>query len=348
MSNGNSANPNKATPVTLRVVVVVALALLFWKLAPVLLLAFGGVLLSIFLRTLGVWVSKWTGLSAVWSLAIVLVALGSLTAASIYLSGDLVAKQMTELVDQVPRSLEKISIYFKNYEWGKWLAERAPSSAEDLPVPGKDVASYALGALSSVTGGIMGGIVAALIVFVLAMYLSFDPDTYINGAIRLLPVRKRERILSVLKEVHETLQMWLLGKILSMIVVGVLTSIGLELIGVPLALALGIIAALLTFVPNFGPILSALPAVLLAFVDSPMRALYVILLYLGIQTVESYLITPLIQRKTVSLPPALTISTQIGLGILFGIGGVVFATPLTAGALVLLKRLYVEDVLETA
>jgi predicted PurR-regulated permease PerM len=343
MSSGNGVCPSKVTPMALRVVVVVALALLFWKFAPVLLLAFGGVLLSIFLRTLGIWVSKWTGISVGWSLPIVLVTLGVLSAAGIYLSGDPVAKQMTELVDQVPRSLEKISNDLKKYEWGKWLVEKVPTSAQDLPVSRKDVASYASGALSSVTGGI----VAALIVLVLAVYLSFDPDTYISGAIRLFPVRKRKRILSVLKEVYETLQMWLLGNILSMIVVGVLTSIGLWIIGVPLSLALGVIAALLTFVPNFGPILSALPAVLLAFVDSPMRALYVILLYLGIQTVESYLITPLIQQKTVSLPPALTISTQIGLGILFGAGGVVFATPLTAGALVLLKRLYVEDMLET-
>lgn len=343
MSSGNGVSPCKVTPMALKVIVVVALALLAWKFAPVLLLVFGGVLVSIFIRTLGIWVSKWTRLPAVWSVAIVLVALGLLSAGGMYLSGDPIAKQMTELADQVPRSLEKISDDLKTYEWGKWLVEKVPDSAQDLPVSSNDVASYASGALSSVTGGI----VAALIVLVLAMYLSFDPDIYVRGTVRLFPVRKRERIMSVLKEVHETLQMWLLGKILSMIVVGVLTSTGLWLIGVPLALALGVIAALLTFVPNFGPILSALPAVLLAFVDSPMRALYVIFLYLGIQTVESYLITPLIQQKTVSLPPALTISTQIGLGILFGVGGVVFATPLTAGALVLVKRLYVEDGLET-
>jgi predicted PurR-regulated permease PerM len=342
MASGSGASPYKVTPMALRAVVVVALALLFWKFAPVLLLAFGGVLVAIFLRTIGDWVSKWTGLPAVWSLAIVLVLLGLLSAAGIYLSGDPVAKQMTELADQVPRSIEKISDDLKQFVWGKWLVEKVPTSAQDLPVSREDVASYASGALSSVTGGI----VAALIVLVLSIYLSFDPDTYISGAIRLFPVRKRKRLLSVLKEVHETLQMWLLGKFLSMIVVGVLTSTGLWIIGVPLALALGVIAALLTFVPNFGPILSALPAILLAFVDAPMRAFYVFLLYFGIQTFESYLITPLIQQKTVSLPPALTISTQISLGILFGAGGIVFATPLTAAALVLLKRLYVEDMLE--
>lgn len=343
MSSGNDLIPCQVSSIALKVVLVVALALLAWKFAPVLLLAFGGVLVSIFIRTLGSWVSKLTRLPAAWSVALVLVAIGLLSAGGIYVSGDPIAKQMTELADQVPRSLEKISNDLKKFEWGKWLVEKAPTSSQDLPVSKKDLASYASGALSSFTDGI----VAALIVLALAMYLSFDPEIYIRGAIRLFPVRKRERMMTVLKEVHETLQMWLLGKILSMIVVGVLTSIGLWLIGVPLALALGFIAALLTFVPNFGPILSALPAVLLAFVDSPMRALYVIMLYLGIQTVESYLITPLIQKKTVSLPPALTISTQIGMGILFGVGGVVLATPLTAGALVLVKRLYVEDGLET-
>jgi predicted PurR-regulated permease PerM len=99
-------------------------------------------------------------------------------------------------------------------------------------------------------------------------------------------------------------------------------------------------------VPNIGPILSVVPALLLAFVDSPARALYVIILYLSIQTVESYILTPLIQRRAVSLPPALTISAQVGMGLLFGVGGVIFATPLIAGALVVIRKLYVEDVLE--
>lgn len=98
--------------------------------------------------------------------------------------------------------------------------------------------------------------------------------------------------------------------------------------------------------PNFGPVISAVPAVLLGFVQSPMTAAHVALLYLAIQTVESYLITPLIQQRTVSLPPALTISAQVGMGILFGAGGIVLATPIAAAALVAVTRLYVEDALE--
>ena len=106
------------------------------------------------------------------------------------------------------------------------------------------------------------------------------------------------------------------------------------------------IAAVLTFIPNVGPILAAVPAMLLALADSPMKVLYVVALYTGIQTVESYLVTPLIQRRTVSIPPALTLSAQILAGVIFGIVGVALATPLAVAALVLVHELYVRDVLE--
>ena len=332
----------RVVAVTLVVVVIIAIALLSWELAPVLLLFFGGILAAIFLRALAGYVSRWTQLSNGWSLTIVLIGLSALAAGGFYFGGQAIATQMTELYDQVPLSLEKIREDLSQYEFGRWLIDKAPSSTEDVPISGEAISSYASNALLSLSGGFA----AAVIVLFLAMYLAFDPETYVEGALRLLPLRKRKRVQTVLTEVHETLEWWLLGKIVSMLLVGIATSLGLALIGIPLAMALGVVAALLTFVPNFGPILSAIPAVLLAFVDSPMMAIYVVILYVVIQTVESYLITPLIQQKTVSLPPALTISTQVGMGILFGAAGVVLATPFTAAMLVLVKRLYVEDALE--
>ena len=150
----------------------------------------------------------------------------------------------------------------------------------------------------------------------------------------------------MLHEVHEVLRWWLLGKMVAMVLVGTLTTIGLWLLGIPLPVALGVIAAMLTFIPNFGPVLSAIPALLLAFVASPMSAVYVGLLYLVIQTVESYLITPLIQQRTVSLPPALTVLAQVGMGVLFGVPGIVLAAPMAAMAMVLVTKLYIEDRLE--
>lgn len=131
-----------------------------------------------------------------------------------------------------------------------------------------------------------------------------------------------------------------------MAIIGACTAVGLWALGVPLALTLALLAAALTFVPNFGPILAAVPAVLLGLLESPTKALYVVLLYVGVQTVESYVLTPLIQKRTVSAPPALTILAQVLLGVLVGGLGVVLATPLTAVALVLARELYVRDVLE--
>ena len=152
----------------------------------------------------------------------------------------------------------------------------------------------------------------------------------------------RGSLREVLAAVGSTLRWWLWGKLLGMLVIGVLTTLGLWRLGVPLALTLGLLAALLTFIPNIGPILAVIPAALL---DSPAKALYVLGLYLPIQTVESYLITPLVQRLTISMPSALTITAQLVLGVLLGAMGVVLATPLTAAAVVLMKMLYVEDAL---
>ncbi len=124
-----------------------------------------------------------------------------------------------------------------------------------------------------------------------------------------------------------------------------ITTLGLWLLNVPLALALGLLAALGELVPNFGPLLAFIPAILLAFTDSTTRALAVFGLYLGVQGFESYVLTPLVEKRAVSLPPALTMTAQVLLGLLAGGLGLVLAAPLMATAMVLVQRLYVEDVL---
>lgn len=329
---------------TLIVIVITALAAGIWQLSSLMLLGFGAILIAIFLRALADWGARWTGMSAGWSLlAVVVVLMGSLGAA-FYLGGQAFATQISELADRVPKSLEKIREDMSQYEWGRWVVRRLHNTTDDVQVSNQELATYASGALTSATG-VLGG---AVVVLFLALYLAYQPRPYIEGFLRLIPVGKRDRVAEVLAEVHTTLRGWLFGVIISMALVGVLTSVGLSLLGVQPALALGGIAAILTFIPNFGPVISAIPAVLLAFVESPTTALYVVALYLGIQTVESYLITPVIQREAADVPPVLTIVAQVGLGILWGIAGVVLATPLVAAVLVLVQRLYVEDFLEGA
>ncbi|NOT46231.1 MAG: AI-2E family transporter, partial [Acidobacteria bacterium] len=161
----------------------------------------------------------------------------------------------------------------------------------------------------------------------------------------LFPLRRRTRVREILFAISDTLRWWLIGKVGSMIFIGLLTWIGLSILGVPLALTLGLIAGLLSFIPNFGPIISALPALLLAFIESPTTALYVLILYVGVQLIESNVVTPFIERKTVEIPPALTIVFQLALAVLVGGLGLVLATPLLAVLLVVIQMVYVEDVL---
>jgi predicted PurR-regulated permease PerM len=130
-----------------------------------------------------------------------------------------------------------------------------------------------------------------------------------------------------------------------MAVVGFLTAVGLWVAGIPLAFVLGLIAALLSFVPYIGPIASVVPAALVALAESPTKVLYVFIIYGVVQLLESYLITPLIQERAVSIPPAVLISAQVIMGILAGAIGVLMATPLAVVLIVLVQMLYLADVL---
>jgi predicted PurR-regulated permease PerM len=135
------------------------------------------------------------------------------------------------------------------------------------------------------------------------------------------------------------LRNWLGGQLVAMVVVGVVTGVGLALLDVPLALSLATIAALLEFIPFLGPIIAAIPAILIAFTVDPMTALYVLLLYVGVQQLEGYVLTPLVQRWAVELPPALGVLSVVVLGVLFGVPGALFAVPLTIVAIVLVREL---------
>lgn len=187
-------------------------------------------------------------------------------------------------------------------------------NANELVPDKADVLARVTGVFSTTFGAIAN----FFIIIFIGLYVAAEPRLYSDGLIRLVPLNRRQRAREVLDEVGSTLRWWLIGKVASMIVVGVSTVVGLWLLDIPLALTLGLLAALLTFIPNVGPILSVVPAMLLALMQSPMQALYVALLYLGIQTVESYFLTPLMQKRTVSLPPALTIFTQVLFGVMVG------------------------------
>ena len=294
---------------------------------------------AIFLRGVSDWVSERTQLSGGWSLALVTLSLISILGICIWLLAPDVAEQIDELQKSLPQSVRHLSERVEQYEWATDSAQ-LPNPSELLP--GRTNVLARVTGIFSTTLGIIANLV---IIISLGLYLAVEPRLYTRGVIRLVPASRRERSRAVLDEVGKTLRWWLIGKAASMVVIGALTAFGLWMLNVPLALTLGLLAAALTFIPNIGPILAVVPAALLALLQSPTRALYVLLLYLVIQTVESYLLTPIVQRRTVQLPPALTIFSQVLLGVLLGGLGLALATPITAAALVIVRMVYVEDAL---
>lgn len=142
------------------------------------------------------------------------------------------------------------------------------------------------------------------------------------------------------------LSWWLVGRFASMAAVGVLTTLALSAIDMPLALVLGVIAGLFSFVPYIGPISSAVPAILIGLTESPWMAVYVVVIYAVIQFLEGNFITPLIQRRAVSLAPAVLLFSQFAMAVFYGLFGVLLATPLAIVLIVLVQMLYVQDVVK--
>ncbi|MEC4723100.1 AI-2E family transporter [Noviherbaspirillum sp. CPCC 100848] len=318
----------------------VAVAGIVWYAADVLMLVFACILFAILLFDISRRVRQWLHLPHWMALSLVVTLLLLVFAGAGWLMAPQVSQQAGELANTVPQAL-------KNLQERMSQAPLMAQLMDGLPPPDQMAEKLAsllprAGLFFSGLLGVVGNI--AIIVFV-GIYLAYQPGVYINGIVTLVPQRKRARVRQVFDELGRTLGQWLAGKAISMLVVGVVTTAGLVMLDIPLALVLGIIAGLLDFIPYVGPIMAGVPAVLIALTQDPLQAGYVALLFLAIQLAEGYLLMPLIEKRTVSLPPALTIATQVLLGALLGMAGVALATPLAAVAAVLITMLYVQDVL---
>lgn len=328
---------------TLQWIALAALAfIIVSSIFQVLLLLFAGVLLAVTLRAASTAIASRTNVSPGVALALILMATAAILGLSGWLLAPQIADQSRELVEQVPQLWRQFQDRLGELPGSRILDQ----VSEQIGSPSRGTIRDLLGRAFGAVSGTLGALGSALVILFTGLYLAADPETYRRGIVRLAPARHRARAREVLDETGNTLLWWLIGKLISMTLVGVLTFLGLWLLDIPLALTLALIACALTFIPNFGPILSAAPAVLLALSQGVTTAGYVIALYVAVQTVESYLVTPLIQQRTVSLPPALTLGMQIIFGVLAGAAGLALATPLTAAGLVLVRELYVKDILE--
>jgi predicted PurR-regulated permease PerM len=189
--------------------------------------------------------------------------------------------------------------------------------------------------------GAIGGLVLVLFI---AMYIAVEPGLYREGVLHLIPHNHRERAEELVATLGTTLRQWLIARLIAMVVIGVITGTALALLKVKGAGALGVLAGLLEFIPFFGPIGSAIPAIGVALLDSPQKALYVVILYIVLQQLEGNVLTPLLLEKRLDIPPVLTVVTVAALGVVFGVIGMLIAEPLLAAVLVTTKMLYVTDV----
>jgi len=323
------------------VALAVALGALLVLTYHVLLLVFAGVLLAVMLRGIARPLHRRWGLAPKLAVFVVVAGLAGLGTVTALLTWPSVMAQVDELARQLPQMLADLRERARETQLGRDLLRSLPTLDHVVPDDGDDLVRKVGGVFSS-TFGIVTGL---FLILAVGLFLAFEPAVYVRGVLRLVPPARRPAARDLLDELREALFHWLLGRFVGMAVIGLLSWLGLTLLGVPLPLALGLLAALLTFIPNLGPILSVVPPVLLVLPEGLGAAGSVVALYAGIQLVENYTITPTVERIAVSLPPAVTITAQIVFGLLGGIPGLVLATPFAATVLVLVRRLYVAGVL---
>ena len=229
--------------------------------------------------------------------------------------------------------------YLNGHPWGRQIQIDETEMRQVLSSGGL------IGNIGGVLSSSLGVVVNVIIVLALAIYLAIDPATYRHGLMHLLPLNQRKRARETLNALGSTLRWWLVGRLLSMLEVGLLTGVGLWLLGIPLPFTLGLITGLMNFVPNFGPVLATILTGLVGLSVSPTVAVYAVAAQLVIGGFDGFVVTPMLQQRTVALPAGVILGAQVLIGILLGGLGVMLATPLAATAYVLIKKLYVNDIL---
>ncbi|HEY7235111.1 MAG TPA: AI-2E family transporter [Gemmatimonadaceae bacterium] len=339
---------------------------LLWFASPLFLTAFLGILFGLAVSSGVDHLTRWRVPRGVGAALVVITFIGLLVGFGASVA-PIIRAQSVELRHRLPESIDRLEAWANRHNDGLIGSIFSPTNA----TPKRDTATAGLKAgtssadtttasplreriskqlsgatrylfpfLSS-TLAVLGGL---LIIIFLAVYIGADPDLYHRGLMQLFPLRARRRAGEVLSAMATVLRRWLVTQLIAMLVIGTVTTSVLLLLGVKAAFALGIFAGLLEFIPTVGPILSAVPAVAMGFLDSPEKALYVAIAFWGIQFAENHLLIPLLMKGGVNAPPVLTILSQALMAVLFGFLGLMCAVPLLAAAIVAVRMLYVEGV----
>ena len=364
MSNGEPAAPDD-TRFVRRVLILLGIGVavvIAFVLRELLILVFGSVVIAVLLTAMTNPIQRWTKLKRGLALTMAILVLLGIVAGAGALFGSQVSSQAQQLSDQVPAAwndargrLARWGVQLPELSGGAGGSAQERDASQERPEEGNEETQTGFGELDGGMLGQLGRFVMSafgalgytLLVIAGGIYFAAQPKLYRTGIMKLFPQKRRELLGEAYDETGRALKLWLLGTLVSMSLVGLLTGVGLWLIGVPSAVALGLLAGLLEFVPIIGPIAAAIPAVLLAFSQSTEMALWTIGLFVLVQQLEGNVVQPIVQRYAVDLPPALLLFSVVAGGFLFGIVGILFAAPLTVAAFVIIKRLYVREALKT-
>lgn len=314
------------------VVLLAALVALVVYLSHALLLLFAGLLVGVLLDALTGLVMRWTRLGRRGALSVVTLLIGGLAVGLGVIVVPRLVDQASNLTERLPGAW---SSAWERVVSGRARVEQAVEQVNpSLVEPVVRSVSLTLTVLAE-----------AAIIVVIGIYAAARPRLYVDGFVRLLPHAWRDAAREVLFEAGHQLRRWMLGAALEMASAGVLTGLGLWLLGVPYALGLGLLAGVLELVPNFGPVAAAVPAILVSLGGNDAVWWHVVLMYLAIQTVQSYAVQPLIQQHMVEVPPVLLIIVLVAMGWALGALALFTAVPLLVVAMVAVKLLYQRDVL---
>lgn len=318
------------------ILLTAGLLLIGYLLGEVILLVFAAVVFAVGLDGVTRSISERMNIKRGWALLVVVSGITAIILGAIALTATRLVQQFQEISRTVREVYEQIQ---------DWLAERGILEyISDLDMNGEngDALGDMAGQVMTYGMSAIGAVSSLMILIVLMLFLAGNPELYRRGAIRLVPPEKREMVADTLASLAYALRWWFLGQLVSMALLGVTVGLGLFILGIELWFALAVLTALLTFIPFLGPLIATVPIVAVGFTEGMETGLIVLAGYIVIQTVEGNVITPMIHQKAVDLPPALLISVQVLLSLIFGVVGLILAAPLTIVAMVSVQKLWVE------
>ncbi|TWR31130.1 AI-2E family transporter [Mucilaginibacter pallidiroseus] len=298
----------------------------------IVLMVFAASLIAVFFHGLGDFIQRRTKLKRPAAMAISVIGSFLILIALFWFMGATIQSQVKALSDDFPVLVEKGKTQLEKSDIGRSIIEKINRIDSGM------VMSKAQGVFST-SFGVLGDL---YIILFLGIFFTVSPSIYKDGIIILSPNSAKKDTRVVLDRISLVLKGWLKGMLLAMLLIAILSVTGLTILGIPMALTLALMAGLLNFIPNFGPLIAMVPAVLLGLTVGPNTAIIIAVMYILIQTLESNVITPMVQKRMIDLPPALTIIAQLLMGSLSGVLGILLATPLLAIVMVLVDELYVK------